>query len=164
MNVMDTYKLTGPALLHSMTHKQTKIKPPKYLLVPSPMAVKDPRCTKHMLRLDRSNFPAQILRKRQIEQGTGNGTSLARRHLESMQPQLKIALPWNQQTRILAYDVVNDDTGKPSHFENVRIFRGGAGATRQRRDRRLENSMTEGQWLSLYKGMAMRLWGDSAYG
>lgn len=71
------------------------------------------------------------------------------------QQQLRISMPWNPKiSRVVSFVLKHDDAGKP-YFGDVRLIR--TTPTRDRRDRRLESSMTDEKWLMLFKRIARRV-------
>jgi hypothetical protein len=108
-------------------------------------AVYVPHLRRH--KLDHcKRYTGKLLRAIEAERGC------SKRRRPPPQHQLKIALPWKQSdARVVAFNIERDEAGKP-FFSDVRLLRNAA--SRTKRDKRLENSLTDEQWLSIYKRVA----------
>lgn len=104
--------------------------------------------------IDSGRYPGPALR----ELRNRFGCSKHKRKGADTQSRTRLNMPWDwAMARVVAFDIINEDDGT-KRFDNVRIFRGGIhGPSKQRRDYRLENSLTAEQWLSLYKVLARKI-------
>lgn len=102
--------------------------------------------------IDRGRYPTPAVRELRAQRGCGK----ARR--PDTQMRSRVNLPWNtSMARVIAFDIVNEADGT-RRLGDVKVFRGGIhSASKQRRDYRLENALTDEQWLSLYKAVARKV-------
>lgn len=70
-----------------------------------------------------------------------------------LQQQMLIMLPWNAKQVVVSFDVRTGNDSKP-YFSDVKLLKH---VGRNARNKRLERSLTEEQWHSLYQQMGRRL-------
>ena len=99
--------------------------------------------------IEPKKYDGAALRQLRAERGVGKLKPM------DSQPRIKLRMPWdNSKERIIAYTLVKADNGDVSHFEGIRIFRQ---TSRVRRDRSMENAITDGQWISLVRHLTERV-------
>jgi hypothetical protein len=96
----------------------------------------------YMSPTDWCKYTGETLRKMRHEKGCGK---IPKERPRRLQQHVQIMLPWNAQRRVITFDIRRGDDGKP-FYGDVKILRKDS----QRRDKRLERSLTDEQWLSLY--------------
>lgn len=105
--------------------------------------------------IDTKRYTGADIRAAEAKNGCGK-----RKPLDT-QPRTRMYLPWHEGTgrgapRIIAYTIVKRPDNSVERFDNIRIFRG-ANGHKQRRDLRLERSLTDGQWIVLVKALTVRV-------
>lgn len=70
-----------------------------------------------------------------------------------LQQQVMLTLPWSSTKRVAAFDLRTDDQGAP-YFADVKLLKPHG---RNARDMRLEKSLTNEQWFSLFNEMGRTL-------